>query len=277
MLTGVLVLLLALPEPHVESWLEPVLPQPVPGQTFMRTPNQWRAVVLIHGLHLHPFSKENVAKPLLRDWQRPKSKMARELVKYADVYAFAYAQDIGVDEVVKRSRLLDDVRYLRRLGYREIVLIGHSAGGVVARQFVEDFPSEGVTKVIQVCTPNGGSSLAKWATARKAQRVFLNSLTKQVRRQSLQARQAKQLPDDIEFVCVVGTGAGDGDGVVRRNCQWTEDLIRQGVPAYPLATMHPQAMRGGKGIALIADLVRYPAPRWTKEQAERARKEVLGD
>ena len=164
-MTGCLVLLLSLPGPRVESWLEPVLPQPLPGQSSTRTPKQWRAVVLIHGLHLHPFSKDNVAKPLLRDWQKPKSKMARELVKYADVYAFAYAQDVGIDEVVRGSRLLDDVRCLRRLGYREIVLIGHSAGGVVARQFVEDYPSEGVTKVIQVCTPNGGSSLARWATA----------------------------------------------------------------------------------------------------------------
>jgi pimeloyl-ACP methyl ester carboxylesterase len=263
--------------PRVESWLEPVLPQPLPGQTSTRTPGQWRAVVLIHGLQLHPFSKENVARPLLRDWQKPKSKLCRALAKYADIYAFAYAQDVGVDQIVPGSRLLDDVRYLRRLGYHEIVLVGHSAGGVIARQFVEDHPAEGVTKVIQVCTPNGGSTWAKWATARKNQRIFLNSLTKEVRQRVLEARQGKRLPEDVEFVCVVGTGAGEGDGVVRRDCQWTADLIRQGVPAYPLATTHPQAMRGAKGIALIVDLVRYPAPRWTREQARRARKAVLGE
>ena len=263
--------------PRVPSWFEPVLPEPLPGQGSARTRGQWRAVVLIHGLHLHPFSKENVARPLMRDWQRPRSKMARELVKYADVYAFAYAQEVGVDEVVGGSRLLENVRYLHRLGYREIILVGHSAGGVVARQFVEDYPAEGVTKVIQVCTPNGGSTWAKWAAARKNQRVFLNSLTKPERQRSLLARRARLLPEDVEFVCVVGTGAGDGDGVVRRDSQWTEDLVRQGVPAYPLAMTHPQAMRSARAIALIADLVRYPAPRWTKEQAARARKDVLGE
>lgn len=288
-----LVLLLALPalvppppqttqdnkrgRPRVESWLEPVLPRPQTGQTSTRTPGQARAVLLIHGLQLHPFSKENVARPLLRDWQKPRGKLPRALVPYADVYAFAYAQDAAVDLVVNGSRLLDDVRYLRRLGYREIVLIGHSAGGVIARQFVEDHPAEGVTKVIQVCTPNGGSTWAKWAAARKNQRIFLYSLTKEVRREILELRRDKRLPEDVEFACVVGTGAGEGDGVVRRDCQWTEDLIRQGVPAYTLGTTHPQAMRTARSIALIVDLVRYPAPRWTREQAERARKEILGE
>ena len=263
--------------PRVESWLEPVLPQPSLGQTSTRTPGQARAVLLIHGLQLHPFSKENVARPLLRDWQKPKSKLAKALARYADVYAFAYAQDVGVDLVANGSRLLDDVRYLRRLGYHEIVLIGHSAGGVIARQFVEDHPREGVTKVIQVCTPNGGSSWAKWAATRKNQRIFLYSLTKEVRREILDLRRFKRLPEDVEFVCVVGTGAGEGDGVVRRDCQWTEDLIEQGVPAYPLGTTHPQAMRTTKSVALLVDLVRYPAPRWTREQAERARKKILGE
>src|SRR5262249_24338593 len=187
---GVCLFLLGLAPPaEVESRFEQVLPRPGMASLFPGRVGRQLAVVLIHGLYLHPFSKENAGRPLLRDWQTPKSRLARELARQADVYAFAYAQNVPVDEVARSGRLLESVRFLRSLDYREIVLVGHSAGGLVARQFVEDHPDEGVTKVIQVCTPNGGSSLAKWPTSCAAQRVFLHSLTKPERQKSLQARQ----------------------------------------------------------------------------------------
>ena len=40
-------------------------------------------------------------------------------------------------------------------------LVGYSAGALIARYFVEDSPDYGVTKVIQVCAPNGGSGWGK--------------------------------------------------------------------------------------------------------------------
>jgi pimeloyl-ACP methyl ester carboxylesterase len=275
---GVCLFLLGLAPPaEVETRFEQVLPRPGMASLFPGRVGRRRAVVLIHGLYLHPFSKENAGRPLLRDWQTPRSHLAHELAKDSDVYAFAYAQNVPVDEVARGGRLLESVRFLRSLDYREIVLVGHSAGGVVARQFVEDHPEEGVTKVIQVCTPNGGSSLAKWPASCGAQRVFLQSLTKPERQQSLQARQAKRVPAGVGFVCVVGMGAGEGDGVVRRDCQWTEDLRSQGIPAVTLPVVHPQAMRSAKTARLLAELVSSALPRWSAKQVEQARKGILGE
>src|SRR5205085_4864919 len=85
--------------PHVESKFEQVLPEPPLGKMMARTPNHYRAAVLIHGLFVHPFSQENVGKPLLRDWQRAESRMVKEVGARADVFSFAYAQNVGVDLV----------------------------------------------------------------------------------------------------------------------------------------------------------------------------------
>jgi len=272
---GVCLLLLWAPA-EVETRFVQVLPPPVMGQVSSAQPVRRRAVVLIHGLYLHPFSKEHAGSPLLRDWQGPRSRMVRELGKESDVYAFAYAQNVPLEDVVRGDGLLKGVRLLRSLGYREIVLVGHSAGGVVAREFVEDHPGEGVTKVIQVCTPNGGSSWAKWPASCGAQRIFLKSLTKEERRKSLRERDGKRIPAGVGFVCVVGAGAGEGDGVVRRDCQWTEDLRKQGIPAVVLPVVHPQAMRSSRTARLIAALVDSATPRWTEKEVEQAHKGVLG-
>src|SRR5207244_2414497 len=122
----------------------------------------------------------------------------------ADVFAFAYSQDVPLETVADGPGLRDGVRRLKALGYREIVLVGHSAGGLVARQFVEDYPGAGVTKVVQVCAPNGGSAWAKARMAvRKKQEAFLASLTRKDRRLSLHERAEKRIPADVEFVCVV--------------------------------------------------------------------------
>jgi pimeloyl-ACP methyl ester carboxylesterase len=262
----------------VASRFEQVLPVPPPGKWLVRSPGQGRAVVLLHGLHAHPVDESKAGRPLLRDWQRPGSRLARALAEHADVFAFAYAQDVPVEVVAPRSTLRADVRALRALGYREVVLVGHSAGGLVARQLVEDFPDVGVTKVIQVCCPNGGSSWGRWRVAvRETQEVFLVSLTKEAREEALRQRRDTRIPAGVQFVCVVGTGSGVGDGVVLRSRQWTEDLQEQGVPAVPLKVVHPTAMRSAKSASVLADLVRRPVPRWDRDRVAAERKKVLGD
>src|SRR5262249_40536477 len=98
--------------------------------------------------------------------------------------------------------------------------------GVVARQFVEDHPGEGVTKVIQVCAPNGGSSWARWATARKNQRGVLPPLPKEERQRALPGRQGRRIPG--------GAGAGGGAGGGRRGRRGkggAGDVVAQGVRA----------------------------------------------
>jgi pimeloyl-ACP methyl ester carboxylesterase len=218
-----------------------------------------------------------VLRTTFRDWQDDKSRLARELARQADVYAFAYAQDVAIEEVANGSGLTEHVGWLKKQGYREIVLVGHSAGALVARQFVEDRPDAGVTKVVQVCPPNGGSSWARVPLVRRNQFAFLQSLTKASRQKWLDLRKDKRIPAGVQFVCLIGTGAGNGDGVVHRTCQWTDELQAQGIPAVALDVTHPFAMRGSKGIEKIAELVKGDHPRWSKEQVEKARKEILDD
>ena len=133
--------------PTVES----ICPQMAPAKDkWMRTAERTQAVLLIHGFHYHLFDKD-VPKAGLRPWQKADSPLVKELGKSADVFAFAYGQNVSLETVIKESKLAASIAELRKLGYKEIVLVGHSAGGLIARQFVEDNPDAGVTKVIQVC------------------------------------------------------------------------------------------------------------------------------
>ncbi len=242
----------------------------------VRSAGQARAIVLIHGLYIHPFSRDNVSRAQLHSWQKPGSLLVQRLAAEGDVYAFAYGQTVAADEVAGRSDLAGCLRLLRSLNYSQIVLVGHSAGGLIARNLVEDHPDAGVAKVIQVCTPNGGSSWAVLQAVRANQIEFLSSLTKTARQRALEARGDRSIPPNVEFVCVVGTGTIKGDGLVACRCQWPEDLQAQGVPALPLHATHWMAVRSAKGAELLARLVREPQPRWDAEQVRVARKRMLG-
>src|SRR6266545_7074857 len=84
-----------------------------------RTGTKTRAVVLIHGLRLHPISTRSVTRAEFSPWQEPGSDLVRTLEKEGDVFAFAYSQDVTVDRVVTAPGLRDSVRRLRELGYQE--------------------------------------------------------------------------------------------------------------------------------------------------------------
>jgi pimeloyl-ACP methyl ester carboxylesterase len=141
-----------------------------------------RAVVLIHGLFVHPIRPSKATHPWRRSWQEPKSELVKTLAKDSDVFAFAYAQNIPVDEVAQSAGLRDAVARLREAGYKQIVLIGHSAGGVIAREFVEHFPDTGVTKVIAVAAPFAGVDVATLKIGYpKVQAPFVQSLSREAR------------------------------------------------------------------------------------------------
>jgi pimeloyl-ACP methyl ester carboxylesterase len=251
---------------------------PLPGASafFTRSEGQLRAVVLLHGLKPRPFNEVNVTKAEFHSWQKPGSTLVKALAGDADVFAFAYSQNIAVDQVAHVPALHEALGCLRQLGYQELVLVGHSAGGVIARRLVEDYPDAGVTKVIQVCTPNGGSSLSQvTAAVRAKQEVFLQSLTKDARHREAQRRADIRIPPTVQFVCVVGTGGGVGDGIVNCHSQWSEDLQQQLIPAVPLLTTHFLAMRTRQGARKVAELVREPQPRWNADQVAAARQRML--
>jgi pimeloyl-ACP methyl ester carboxylesterase len=272
------------PKPHppappvvdpVRTQFMQVHPNYKDDQVLQRSPRQWRAVVLIHGFHAHPFRNEAATRAALSSWQLPGSTLVETLGKQADVFAFAYSQNVAIDEIAGVPLLAESVRRLQLLGYSELVLIGHSAGGLVARQFVEDYPEAGITKVVQVCAPNHGAGMAELEPgARKNQRPFLRSLTKEGRTEALKIRAGKRIPVFLPFVCVVGDGAGRGDGVVSRESQWPPDLQAQGIPVHRWRTMHFTAMRGPSEAKRLAELVHNPQPRWTPAQVAQMKKDL---
>jgi pimeloyl-ACP methyl ester carboxylesterase len=242
-----------------------------------RTPNRDRAVVLIHGLRLHPLDIGKVGHAMLQGWQTPDCLLVKHLSRESDVYSFAYAFNGPLDEVSSVPHLGEGIRHLRLMGYRSVVLIGHSAGGIVARHFVEDDPDAGVTKVIQVSTPNDGSPWAICQLVQPREADFLGSLTKPVRRLAVAGRSDREIPAHIECVCVVANGMVVGDGVVGTKSQWSDDLQQQGIPAYTIATTHWQTVRTKAGAELIAGLVRSSVPRWDSVRVAAMRHAILGE
>jgi hypothetical protein len=273
------------------------------AEPFQPSANQHRAVVLLQGLRPHPFSSRNIARAHWYGWQRPDSVLVNALAEEADVFALAYSQNDAVERIAESPRLHENIRLLKKTGYREIVLIGHSAGGLLARHLVEDYPELGVTKVVQVCSPNGG---ATWANARfgvrEEQETFLGALTKNHRKNWLAQRAGKKIADDVEFVCVVGqvklpeavsvsAPLGDegsvritvrldrfrGDGIVSAASQWPQDLRDQGIPALRLHTTHFTVMQSKSTAACLQELVRDKQTRWDAGQILEVERIVFGE
>jgi pimeloyl-ACP methyl ester carboxylesterase len=261
---------------EIETKFVQVAPATV-QQPWWNAPHKTRVVVLIHGLLVHPFSERNVGRAQLHSWQQPHSALVKRLAQEADVFSFAYGQTVRADDIAEYPELEKHVRKLRQDGYREIVLVGHSAGGVIARQFVEDHPDCGVTKVIQVCAPNTGSGWAKLQTVRANQHDFLDSLTKPARSRNLSQRADKDIPRNVEFACIVGTGSVVGDGMVSNRSQYPPDLQKQGIPAYPFNSNHWMVLRSHRGVELVARLVRETQARWDDKQVESVRRRLIGD
>ncbi|GIW80445.1 MAG: hypothetical protein KatS3mg105_2252 [Gemmatales bacterium] len=265
---------------------------------FIVRANVKRSIVLIHGFR-PAFWGDRAKKATLYSWQRNDSSLVRCLQEKGDVYAYCYAQDVTVEECVTPC-LVNGVRQLKKLGYTEIVLVGHSAGGLIARLFVEDYPQSGVTKVVQVSAPNRGTQLAggKWMVA-DSQKPFLRSLTEEYRHAVQKRREGKRIPQHIQFVCLVGvlgvsvdltlpTWLGKGertlslragvrsDGVVPCHSQWPAELQAQGIPAVVLDIDHYRVVRTRRGIERIVDLVCSPQQRWSARRVAAELPAVLG-
>jgi hypothetical protein len=253
----------------VETKFAQVAPRPeVPG-TITRSPDRHRAVILVTGLYLHLIRESAILHAHFVSWQKPGSYLVSLLAADADVFAFAFAQSVPVTEIARLPDFAAAVARLRAAGYAEIVLVSHSAGGLVVRQFVEENPEAGVTKVVQVSAPNTGSGWAELVDAvRTIQKPFIDSLRKCTRASWETQHGGKPLPEHVQFVCVVGTGFGVGDGVVSVASQWPADLQDQGVPAVVIPLGHGGVVFGRKGDRIIARVVREDQPRWSPEQVE---------
>ena len=264
------------PLPRLDARFQQVYPVPFGDAVVRRSAGQVRAVVLLHGFQLH-IHQEKVAQASMSSWQKPESKLVVALAPEADVFAFAYSQNVPIDAVGRSPVLIESVRQLKESGYQEIVLIGHSAGGLAARHFVEDHPGSGVTRVIQICSPNTGCGYARLDWLCKNQRAFVDSLGKPVRRRAVEARADRRIPDHVEFLCVIGAVAGIGDFVVSDVSQWPKDLQEQGIPAIRWLTGHFWVTRNRADAQKIVELVRTRHPRWDAAQVAVMKKKLLGD
>lgn len=222
---------------------------------LLHTPGQSRALILIHGCCLKT-DNARILLPCLHDWQKPGSVTVKRFGEIADVFAFTYSQEVSVEQASQAPLLREKIAELRQAGYRDVVLLGHSAGGLLARLLVEDHPDCGVTEVIQVCTPNAGCTLARLApVAVPSQQPFLQSLSPAARRAALLHRRDKTIPSGIRFCCIVGHGAGDGDGLLTCDQQWSSDLRTQGIRALPLPARHEDALTDPRHVQAICDAV----------------------
>ena len=189
------------------------------------------------------------------------------------MYAFSYAQTVPVDAMAHAPGLREGIDSLRKAGYREIILVGHSCGGLIARQFVEAYPESGIAKVIQVASPNLGSDLAMLKSGyHKIQASFVESCIPSVRQSMLQ-RSQRLIPPKVEFATVVCKIPGfDGDVLVWMEAAWPDDLQKQGIPVALVGINHFDAMKGHASVKVIAELTREKLARWSPEQVEQARR-----
>jgi hypothetical protein len=252
-----------------------VHPRPRKSDILERSKGQKRAIVLVGGLRLA--DRHAAVLPALVDWQQPGTQAVKALGRDADVFAFGYSQAFGVEEVAASRGLCEDIARLKKIGYGDIVLVGHSAGGLVVRHFVEDHPAAGVTKVIQLCTPNGGSLLARaHRLAAPNLQPLIESLTREARERSLRLRRVRKLkiPDGVQFVCVVGKARFLGDGVISARTQWSEDLQELCIPARVIRTTHEDAVEDPKTFVLLRELIVKPQPRLPRHRIPALRLEI---
>ncbi|CAN5594554.1 hypothetical protein BH11PLA2_BH11PLA2_14810 [soil metagenome] len=227
-----------------------------------------RAALLLPGLYPHPLRPEKALVPELHEWCEPGSNLVKDIGQEMDVYAFGYAQTVPLDVVSLSFGLRNTMNKLQEAGYKEIVLIGHSAGGIIARQYVEHFPKGGVTKIIQISAPNLGSDLADLKFGLPYTQVaFIKSIAPQPRKDTIHL----PIPKDLQFACVVCKYPRlPNDLMVGIDSQWPEDLRKQGIPAALVATNHIDAPKSALSAATIADLAKENLVRWTPEQTAKA-------
>lgn len=264
-------------EPQTALW------QVAPGTTVRAwaatdKPASTRALVLVPGLHLHPLRPIRATRPEITYWQLPKSDLVKALAKDFDVFAFGYAQTVSVDEVAKSAGLRDAVAGLRATGYTEVVLVGHSAGGVISRQFAEQNPDAGVTRVVAVAAPFAGAEMATINVGvPKGQAPFVKSLAPEARKDAVRLN-LTPLGKDVEFACVVCKMKRlESDGVVRLHSQWPEDLQALGVPSVLAVSSHIDAMEDPDSLKAICTLASGKITRWSPDEVTAARKVLFGE
>lgn len=244
----------------------------------MKTPKvtHEKAVLCIPGLYPHPIRPEKATMPEMHPWFEPNAPLLAALEKEFDVYAFGYAQTVSLDLVADSNGLHSTIRQLKEAGYKEIVLIGHSAGGLIAFQFAERNPQSGVSKVIPVSAPYAGSELADLSLPLpRTQVTYIRSLSPQPRKDVLATM--KPFPKEIEICCVMcKVSRLPNDIMVGLDSQWPEEIRKQGIPTTLVNVNHFEAIKAPQGVAIVADLAKSKLVRWDTADVAKAKAIVFG-
>ena len=268
--------LLAIAAPPRETAFLQVAPTQRDLSIIVRSPNQERAVVLIHGLRLHPFSGAKAAKAIPHGWQESNSLLVRGLGRESDVFVFAYGYDGTADEVSTVPMLRAGVARLRGSGLSERCA-GRSQCRRADRQGIR-----------------GGRS-GFWCDEghpglRAERRLGLGFLGPDTTERNLFPR----FTDEIDAPTGPQGSERPPHPGQRRVCLYRRQraagrrrrgghalpvdrghLQRQGIPAYVLGTTHWQVVRTRAGADLIAELIRTPQPRWDERHVAVLRKVIF--
>jgi pimeloyl-ACP methyl ester carboxylesterase len=249
-----------------------------PAAISQLKPKQTRAVVVVHGLLPRPLHPERANLPDPHSWQNPKGELVKLLVASADVYGVSYAQTVPVDLVALSKGLRDGIAALKSVGYQEIILVGHSAGGIIVRSFASTFPESGVTKVVTVAAPHTGSGWTNFPMRfwPKPQIPFIESLAEGYR--AVATRDAKPFPKELPVCCIVcKLPRLDSDTMVGVKSQWPPDLQTQGIPAILVRCHHFEAMTNADSIKAMTEAVNGKLLRWSGEETEKAQRILFGE
>ena len=249
-----------------------LLQQPYPGprsaRQLQRSEDCGLAIVLLHGFDSRD-DGSSPKGPRPQAWQGSTSPLVRALSSHGDVFAISYPQTTAVEEIATFPELREAIAKIKGMGYEQLVLVGYSAGGLLARHLVEDYPNAGITRVIQVATPNTGAQLAEWGVklsqVHREQEAFVRSLSPNHRTALLTSRQGRLIPDSAEFVTVVTIAASGvkGDSVVSRKSQWSDDLQQQRIPCVCVQATHLEAMSHDNSLKVLCALASQPQARWS--------------
>jgi pimeloyl-ACP methyl ester carboxylesterase len=271
-----IVAVFAAPAADLPTELWQLAPEPKGKPILLNNPrSKDRALLLIPGLKFHPLKPSLSTRPELHNWQEPNSELVRTLAKDFDVYGFGYAQTVPLDAVAQSAGLREAVERIQKAGYKEIVLVGHSAGGVIARLFVENHPNAGVTKVVTVAAPHTGAELANLKVGySRTQAQFIQSLAPEARTES----GFSKIGEKVEVACVVcKLKRIDADGLVNIASQWPTECQKNGVPAVLVQINHFEAMLKPESVKVIAEVAREKLTRWSAEEVEKAKKVLFRD
>ncbi len=242
----------------------------VDGELVAPKVTKTKAVLCIPGLYPHPLRPERATKPEMHPWFEPKAPLLAALAPDFDVYAFGYAQTLPVDSVASSNGMRETIAKLKTAGYREIVLVGHSAGGIVAHQFAVRFPDSGVTKVIPVAAPYSGSDLAELNVGLPWTQVsYIKSLAPQPRQATL--KEDKAFPKTIEYCAMLcKVSRLPNDIMVNLESQWPPEVRQQGLPAALVNANHFEVLKSTIGVSTTVDLASSKLIRWSEADTAKA-------